>query len=75
MIDRRNRLKYMFNSPQWYKYHESESPIGRRVNSIINNVHFLENCRKVVNIMKLISKVLRLVDGVRSLLWISDMKL
>ena len=63
MLDRKNRLKYMLNSQQWYKYHKSVNPTNRRVNSLINSVHFLEDCRNVVNIMKPVSKVLRLVDG------------
>lgn len=63
MLDRKNEIKYMFNSQQWYRYHKSKNLIGRRVNSIINNVHFLEDCRKVVDGMKSVSKVLRLVDG------------
>ena len=29
----------------------------------MNNIHFLEDCRNVINIMKPISKIFRLVDG------------
>ena len=43
------------------------SAIGRRVNSIINNVHFWKDCQKVVNIMKPVSKVFWLVDGDKKL--------
>ena len=52
----------MFNSRVWYKYHESDSPIGRRINVIVNSTLFWEDARIVVNIMKSVSKVLRLVD-------------
>ena len=63
MINKRNGLKYMFNSQMWYKYHESDTPIGRRINAIINSQSFWKDVRKIVSIMKSISRVLRLVDG------------
>ena len=53
----------MFNSQVWYKYHESDTPIGRRIDSIINSQSFKEDAWKVVSIMKSVWKVLRLIDG------------
>ena len=63
IIDKRNGLKYIFNSQVWYKYHESDTPIGRRINSIINSESFWKDVRKIVSIMKPISKILRLMDS------------
>ncbi len=52
IIDKRSGLKYMFNSQVWYKYHESDTPIGRKINSIINSQTFWEDAQKIVSIMK-----------------------
>ena len=74
MFDQKNKLKYMFNLQKCYNT-MSEGPIGRRVNSIINSVNFLEDAQKVVNIMKPVSKALRSVDGDKKPtmdLWMKD---
>ena len=53
----------MFNSQVWYRYHKSDSPNSRRINSTINSQSFWKDTRKTVNIMKLVLKVFRLVNG------------
>ena len=57
----------MFNSQVWYKYHESNNTIDRRINAIVNTTSFWKDARKVVNNTKPILKVLCLIDGDKKL--------
>lgn len=56
-------LKALFSSPEWYDYKESNNVAGRLTESIVYNHSFWDWCQMVVNILELVVRVLRMVDG------------
>lgn len=63
ILNKKVGLKQLFTSSQWYDYRESNSVAGRLVESIVCNHTFWDRCRTIVNILKSMVMVLRMVDG------------
>lgn len=63
ILNKKTGLKQLFTSSQWSNYRESDSSTGRLVESIACNHSFWDRCRMVVNILELVVRVLRMVDG------------
>ncbi|XP_077247221.1 uncharacterized protein LOC143886936 [Tasmannia lanceolata] len=66
MLDKKVGLKQLFSSKEWNEYKESRRVAGKRVEEIVGKPSFWDQCRTVVGILEAIVKVLRMVDGDKS---------